>query len=229
MCGRFTLRSEPSAWAQEFLPGLSPDDWPPFTARYNIAPTQQIITILREDTGADRSVKRMRWGLVPSWADDLAIGSRMINARGETIAEKPSFRSAFKQRRCLVPADGYYEWQATKEGKQPYLFERTDERPFAFAGLFEINKKLGQDETPLITCCLITTNANQFTSAVHDRMPVILDPSDWDSWLDPANRDTAALQNLIRPAPEDWLKTRPVSKYVNSAKNEGAGCLGSPE
>jgi putative SOS response-associated peptidase YedK len=166
----------------------------------------------------------MRWGLVPPWADDLAIGNRMINARGETVDQKPSFRKAFASRRCLIPADGYFEWQKTADGKQPYLIELADGGVFAMAGLWEENRKVAGDAAPLLTCTVITTEANQMTGKVHDRMPVILEPEQYDRWLDPGFRDAEALKEMLDPAAEDLLRMTPVSRHVNNPRNDDAEC-----
>lgn len=167
----------------------------------------------------------MRWGLVPSWADDLSIGNRMINARGETVDSKPSFRRAFASRRCIIPADGYFEWQKVSDGKQPYLIERPDGGVFAMAGLWEENRKVRDDGTPIRTCTVITTAANDVTGEVHDRMPVVLDPNDFDRWLDPAFRQTDELKSLIKSAPNDLLRLKPVSRRVNSPKHDDSECV----
>lgn len=209
-----------------FLPEMNPQsvgiDDPP---RYNIAPTQAVATVIRPTTGEERQAMKMRWGLVPSWADELSIGNRMINARGETVDSKPSFRRAFASRRCLIPADGYYEWKKQADGKQPYLIERPDHGVFAMAGLWEENSKVTADGTPIRTCTVITTSANQVTGDVHDRMPVILDFADHETWLDPGFRDTDALNALLRPAPDDWLQLTAVSRRVNSPKHDDAECV----
>ena len=163
----------------------------------------------------------MRWGLVPSWAKDVGIGSRMINARAEGIAAKPAFRAAFRQRRCLVPADGFYEWQKVAGGKQPMLIRLRSGDPFAFAGLWE--RWRGPDGE-VETGTIITTAPNAVTAPIHDRMPVILDPADYDRWLDPSQPDAAA---LLRPCPDDWLTAIPVSTRVNSPKNDAADLIES--
>lgn len=225
MCGRFTLRSPAADWCQLFLPQLAPEqlpfDDPP---RYNIAPTQSIVCVLREATGEDRQAVKTRWGLVPPWADDLSIGNRMINARGETVDSKASFKKAFVSRRCLIPADGYYEWMKTDDGKQPYLIQPRGGGLFAMAGLWETNRRVAEDDVPIRTCTIITTNANQATSHLHHRMPVILDENDFDRWLDPGFRDSEALKELLLPAPEDLLNTTPVSRHVNNPRNEDPKC-----
>lgn len=209
-----------------FLPEMDPGDFPlEITARYNIAPTQSIIAIRRTETGEPRSAANLRWGLVPSWADDLSIGNRMINARSETVDTKPSFRKAFASRRCLIPADGYYEWKKVADGKQPYLIERRDGGMLAMAGLWESNRKIAEDGTAIQTCTILTTSANQTTGEIHQRMPVFLDVDDHEQWLDPGYRDTEQLKQLLTPAPEDWLQLTAVSRRVNSPKQDDAECI----
>ena len=220
MCGRFTLRTNPHEFATLF--GLnSVPDLPP---RYNIAPTQDVLCI--RDSGAfDASARQaalLRWGLVPGWADDPKIGNKLINARSETVAAKPSFRSAFKRRRCLIVADGFYEWQRLAAGKQPWFFRLADDEPFAFAGLWETWSH--GDGPPLETCCLLTTDANTVVGAVHDRMPVILPPADHGRWLDPAT-DAKRLHALLRPYPADAMTALAVSPQVNSPRHEGPELL----
>jgi putative SOS response-associated peptidase YedK len=188
--------------------------------RYNIAPTQDVPAVWQTESATAPEVVMLRWGLVPSWAKDPAIGSRMINARCETLAEKPSFRSAFKRRRCLVLSDGYYEWEKEGSGKQPYLIHMQDDRPFAFAGLWEY-----WEGGPFHSCTVITTDANQATSNLHHRMPVILSPADIPAWLDPSNEDQPALQELLVPYEEDDIIVDRVSKHVNNARHEDAQCV----
>jgi len=215
MCGRFTLRARPQAVAEAFelleLPDLSP--------RYNIAPTQTVATVRFDPAQGGRVLTRQRWGLVPSWADDPAIGNRMINARAETVATKPAFRKAFSTRRCLVVADGFYEWQKTPEGKQPYFMARPDNAPFAFAGLWEC---WGPER--METCTIITTSANESMRPLHDRMPVILSPTDYATWLNPHTHDRQQLESLLRPAANDLLIAAPVRTLVNSPKNDVPEC-----
>jgi putative SOS response-associated peptidase YedK len=170
----------------------------------------------------------MQWGLIPSWAKDTKIGYKMINARADTIATKPSFRAAFKKRRCLVPADGFYEWLRVGKAKRPYLYEVDGGAPFALAGLWEQwwgpdNK----DGPPLESFTLITTEANELASQIHDRMPVILDKGDYEAWLDPANQDSDSVQELLVPFPADRMTARPVNPIVNNARNEGPECVAS--
>ena len=218
MCGRFALYTPQEAVVRLFGLNSAPDLLP----RYNIAPTQSVLAI-RADEQAGREAQTLRWGLVPFWAKDLAIGSRMINARGETVSEKPAFRQAFRRRRCLIPADGFYEWQKVPGGKQPWFISRRDDIPLAFAGLWERWDKRGTED-PVETCTIVTTAANATLAPLHDRMPVILGPQDWDSWLG-ANTPPEALVDLLRPAADDLLGARPVSRRVNSPANDGPELL----
>lgn len=226
LCGRFTLRTPVAEWAQLFLPDMEPDqiatEEPP---RYNVAPSQDVLCVLREATGQPRVLQKLRWGLVPSWADELSIGNRMINARGETVDSKPSFRNAFASHRCLIPADGFYEWKKTDDGKQPFLIEPREGRMIAMAGLWEENRKVSEDGTPIRTVTIITTSANEPMSELHDRMPVLLESEHFDRWLDPGFRDTEKLKQLLAPAADDRLKMTPVSRRVNSPKHDDAQCV----
>ena len=215
MCGRFTLRSSPRAVAEAF--GL-PDA--PLFPRYNIAPTQSVAAIQWQD-GA-RHLNFLRWGLVPFWAKDVSIGSRMINARADTVAEKPAYRAAFKKRRCLILADGFYEWDQESKPKQPYYIRMKDERSFAIAGLYEHWDK-GLE--PVNSCAMITTDANSVLSGFHDRMPVILAPDDYDLWLDPEFEGKEKLLSLLRPFDPDEMTAYPVSTVVNNARNESPDCV----
>ncbi len=231
MCGRFTLRAPAASWCQMFLPDLSPSELPevPQQPRYNIAPTQQVAMVAQKEPDSDRQLMFARWGLVPSWADDLSIGARMINARSETADTKPSFKRAFGSRRCLIPADGYYEWLKTASGKQPYLIEPADSDAnggvMAMAGLWEVNKKLATEDDTIVSCAVLTTSANETTQAIHDRMPVFLSVEDFEQWLDPSFRDVDALKKLLKAAANDQLKTTPVSRRVGNVRNDDAGCI----
>jgi putative SOS response-associated peptidase YedK len=217
MCGRFTLRTPASAVAEAF--GLLP--FPDLQPRYNIAPSQAVAAVR---LGADdkRELALLRWGLIPSWADDPAIGYKMINARGESVATKPSFRKAFKQRRCLIAADGFYEWQKSEGKKQPFYIRLKSERPFAFAGLWEHWAREGQE---IDSCTIITTDANELMAPIHNRMPVIVDPADYTLWLEPAVQDIERLQPLIRPFPADEMTAFKVSTVVNNPRNETDKCV----
>ncbi len=228
MCGRFTLTSPADIVAEFFeVSGLTQ-----LEPRYNIAPTQRAL-VIRASPGGEREQALLRWGLIPSWAKDRAIGNKLINARGETVAEKPSFRTAFKRRRCLVATDGFYEWQpATAKGapKTPYWISPARGTVMAFAGLWEHWQP--SDGEALETFTIITTEANSFMAPIHKRMPVILDPKDFDVWLDPHADDGAALErvaSLLRACRDDQLRARAVTTYVNSPRNDDARCLDSPE
>lgn len=222
MCGRFTLTARTEK-LKEFFPLC---DFPEITPRYNIAPTQKVLAVRqREACGAE--ALELRWGLIPSWARDTKLAATMINARCDSVADKPAFRAAFKKRRCLVLADGFYEWkkgESKKAPKQPYHIRMRDFRPFAFAGLWEFWK--GPDAAePIESCTILTTDANDIVRPLHDRMPVILDPRDHARWIDPTPRDPAELLEMLRPcSPADMLAV-PVSTTVNNARNEGPECL----
>lgn len=217
MCGRFTLAAPAEQVAAQFqLPEV-----PDLQARYNIAPTQQVAAIRAAEAGPELAY--FRWGLVPSWSKDLSVGARMINARAETAAEKPAFRTALRQRRCLIPADGFYEWQAREGGKQPYHIRLADGSLFALAGLYESWKDPGGSW--LQTCTILTIEANELMRPLHDRMPVILEPEHYALWLDPALRDPGPLQPLLAPFPAELMVATPVSKAVNRATNEGPELL----
>ena len=218
MCGRFTLTKPIPVLAELFLFPETGEQEP----RYNIAPTQAVAAI-RAPGGPDRrELAFFRWGLIPSWADDPAIGNRLINARAETAAQKPAFRSAFRQRRCLVLADGFYEWQRLGTKKQPYYFRMRDGQPFAFAGLWERWEDEGK---PLETCTLLTTEANAVLRPIHERMPVILEPSSYNRWLDPACQQVDLLQPLLRPYRSEDMIGYPVSPLVNNPRNENPKCV----
>lgn len=194
--------------------------------RWNVAPTDTILGIVDRD--GTRRMGSFRWGLVPFWAKDPSVGSRMINARAETIAEKPAYARPFEQRRCLVPADGFYEWQSRPDhkGKQPFHIRRRDGEPLAIAALWDSwRPERGSDAGRLVSCVLITTDSNELLRPLHDRMPVVLQPSVWDAWLDPDNHDIDALAALLAPAPEDLLEAIPVSTAVSNVRNDGPELL----
>jgi putative SOS response-associated peptidase YedK len=207
---------------------------PPLAPRFNIAPTQPVAAVRLAPESGQRQLAFLKWGLVPAWAKDPAIGNRLINARAESVAEKPAFRAAFRRRRCLVVADGFYEWQRSGGRKQPYFIRLRDDRPFAFAGLWESWE--GKDvprtfwETVpgtslLETCTLITTGPNELMEPIHNRMPVILAPNDYDRWLDPAIQEPDALRPLLRPYPASAMLALPVSPHVNNPRNDDAECI----
>ena|SRR5215211_4708442 len=217
MCGRYTLRTPVEKLAKEFGLEDSSVDLPP---NYNVAPTQGVAAVLAEN--GHRRLEVLRWGLIPPWADDPQIGSRMINARAETAHEKPSFRRAFRERRCLIPADGFYEWKRTNGTKQPYYIHMKEGRPFAFAGLWESWREEGGPEVR--SCAILTTRPNALASEIHDRMPVILPAGSREAWLDP-EAEKEELLALLEPYPEDEMETYPVSRYVNSPQNNDPRCV----
>ncbi|MBQ17524.1 MAG: hypothetical protein CMJ65_10405 [Planctomycetaceae bacterium] len=222
MCGRFNLRASASELAMFFDIVFDPPLLSQLAPRYNIAPTQPVLIVRVESDQARPAL--VRWGLVPGWARDPETGNRMINARGETVAEKPSFRAAFQRRRCLVPASGFYEWQKTNRSqKQPWHVHRPDDAPFAFAGIWEPWE--AADGSAMETCAIITTRANTKMAPIHDRMPVILASEDFGSWLDPGNNQTAALESLLVPCPDGTLVTDRIDTHVNRPSNEGPDCL----
>jgi putative SOS response-associated peptidase YedK len=215
MCGRFTLKTSRARIQEMFrLQRLGE-----FDHRYNIFPSQPVLTVRQQSAGGEREASMLKWGLVPSWSKDPGIGNSLANARADTIAEKPAFRSAFKKRRCLVVADGFYEWGTGDGGKIPYYFQLKDGELFAFAGLWELWEK---GEEPVESCTLITTEANGLVGRVHNRMPAILAPDEYDRWLDPNEQNAKA---LLRPLPDVWLGCYPVSKLVNNPKNDRAECI----
>lgn len=220
MCGRFVATNDPSALAAFFDAAL--DAAVDLPANYNTAPTTDVFGVVARADGR-RHLEAFRWGLVPSWADDLRIGSRMINARGETLAQKPAFRVPFARSRLIVPMDGFYEWATTTSGKEPFYIHRRDRGVLAVAGLWTAWRDRSADPAAgwVHTCSVITTTANGTMSAVHDRMPVILDPVHWDEWLDPSTTDTARLSELLVPAPDEVLTMHRVGTAVNSVRNRG--------
>ena len=221
MCGRFTLRAPASLVAEQF----ALFEMPPFAPRFNIAPTQPVAAVRRaaDRSPPERRLVWFRWGLIPGWAKDPAIGNRMINARSETAAEKPSYRAAMRRRRCLVVADGFYEWQRAGPRKQPYFIHLRDDRPFAFAGLWEAWE--GPDHSSVESCTLLTTEPNELVKPIHNRMPVILDPEDYDRWLDPALEEPHALSPLLRPFPSDQMEAYAITTHVNSPAHDDPRCI----
>jgi putative SOS response-associated peptidase YedK len=240
VCGRFVTASSPALIADRFAVDevdatVTPDPEPD----YNVSPRRNVLAVRERD--GERVLSRLRWGLVPSWAKEVKIGDRMINARAETVASKPAYRRAFANKRCLIPADGFYEWKAgaaatagasgAKPRKQPYFIHRKDGEPLAFAGLWEVWKvpddapenvnELGGDDGWLRSCVIVTTTANDLMAPIHNRMPVILPESAWEQWLDPEEHDVDALASLLVPAPDALLEVYPVSTNVNNARNNG--------
>lgn len=220
MCGRFTLRTRANQLLLELGVEDTPLDWTP---RYNIAPTQKVMAVRHRYKGEGREAVLLRWGLVPSWAPDLTIGARMINARAETIAEKPSFRTPLKKRRCVILADGFYEWQKQGKSKQPYYIQREDENPFVFAGLWESWGKAGGE--PIETCTIITTEPNSLMAPIHDRMPVILEPEKADLWLDPEVEGVELLQSLLVSYDPSEMKAYATNPVVGSVMNDSPDCI----
>ena len=217
MCGRFTRTLPMPEIAREFEVSDVSADLDP---SYNIAPTQQVAVVI--DEGVRRLVP-VQWGLVPSWAKDPSVGNKMINARAETITEKASYRNAFKKRRCLVVADGFYEWQKTGDGKRPIYIRLKSGKPFGFAGLYEVWEP--PEGEALTTCTIITTEANELMKPIHDRMPVIVPKEKQDLWLDPEVKDQESLLDLLKPYPAVDLDAYPVSRRVNSPANNFPDCI----
>ena len=220
MCGRYTLTALFDDIIAFFQ--LAPDECPLLEPRYNIAPTQPVVTIF-ETAGRKRKPEFMLWGLIPAWSKDAGIGAKLINARAETLAEKPSFRTAFNRRRCLIPASGFYEWQTVQKKKQPFFIRPRSAKLFAFAGLWEDWN--GPNGEAIRSCTVVTTSANALMQPLHDRMPVILHQKDFAAWLNPADENSAALEPLLAPFPPVEMEAVPVSSFVNAVKNEGPQCL----
>jgi putative SOS response-associated peptidase YedK len=219
MCGRFTLTATPEALHQTF-PLFEGIDWQP---QYNIAPSQNVLAVRLQPETGDPEAVRLRWGLIPSWADDIKIGYRMINARAETVRDKPSFRAAYKHRHCLVIADGFIEWQQTGgKTKQPYHIRLKDARPFAFAGLWD---HWHREEQVIESCTILTTAANATVRPVHDRMPLILDRQDHDLWLNAASAKAGNVLDALHPLSAEALTAIAISTRVNSPSNNDAACL----
>lgn len=214
MCGRFAQRTDSKKLAKVF--GVA--EVPVMEARFNITPAQDILGVFQSEDG--RQVTFYQWGLVPSWAKDKSMGSRLINARSETVAEKPAFREAFKKRRCIIPADGFYEWQKTDGKKQPFFFRMRNESPFGFAGLWEHWEGRGGES--INSCTILTTEANDVLRPVHDRMPVILHPDDYDLWLDSDVRKLELVKELLSSYPASEMMSYPVGTSINSPRNQGA-------
>jgi putative SOS response-associated peptidase YedK len=218
MCGRFTLRTPGNLIIEQFALQFQGELRP----RYNIAPTQGVSVV----RGSNRQLSELVWGLVPFWAKDPKGGSRMINARSETVATKPAFRRAFKTQRCLVPADGYFEWVKEGKKKRPHWFRMQDERPFLMAGLWESwRDKTVEEAEPLETFTILTTSANPLAAGIHDRMPVILCPNDYDRWLDPNLQGAAELTYMFEPFDSSEMRVDPVNDRVNSARNDDEQCI----
>ncbi len=220
MCGRYSLSTPGDELAEVFDLTESLEVEP----RFNIAPTQEAPIVRQEGSG--RRISICRWGLIPCWADDVSIGARMINARSESAHQRPAFRDSFRRRRCLVPADGFYEWKTVGNDRQPYFFSRPDGEPFAFAGLWD--RWLGGDE-PLESYSVLTAPANGVVGEVHDRMPVILPADVWGPWLAAGDEELDRIRQLLQPLPDDAVVSRPVSTFVNSPFNDSPRCIQAVE
>ena len=209
MCGRFSLGGTVRVGQLFDLP-----NWPETPPRYNIAPGQDVPAVIRNRETAARESRTFRWGLVPFWAKDPTIGNRLINARAETVAAKPAFRRPLRERRCLILADGFYEWEQCGRRKQPWYIRMRDSRPFAFAGLWD-RWQPASDE-PIETCAIVTTEPNEVIGRVHNRMPAILSPEAYGLWLDPTFQDVEGVQAVLRPFPAEEMVAFPVGTQVNS-------------
>jgi len=218
MCGRYRL-SKRKQLIEEYFEAANEVDWEP---RYNIAPSQNVGIIRQDPSRPRREFSQVRWGLIPYWAKEASIGNKMTNARSETVADRPAFREAFKNRRCLVPADGFYEWARTGKAKQPYHFGMQDDSLFAFAGIWDRWKD--GSGNPVETCSILTTTPNSLLAAVHDRMPVILERDDYELWLDPGFKEIDALSEMLKPFDPALMKSYPVSTRVNAPKNDDPEC-----
>ena len=219
MCGRYRLSRRKQIIEEHFDTAPWDDEWSP---RYNLAPTQPVPVIRQHPKEPIRQASTMRWGLVPHWAKDASIAASTINARSETAATKPAFRDPLKLRRCLIPADGFYEWAKTTKSKQPFCFEVNDGQLFAFAGIWDGWKN--SEGQWIRTCSILTTTPNAVTSAVHDRMPVILDPDRYDLWLDPGMQNVAAVSELLKPYDARLMRCYPVGTRINHVANDDEEC-----
>jgi putative SOS response-associated peptidase YedK len=230
VCGRYSLVTPAEKWAQFF--DVNPDSALLDPPRYNIAPGQPVVAVRSaKEPFSTREVVKLRWGLVPGWAKDPKIGHRLVNARAESLAEKPAFESALRRRRCLIVADGFYEWSGPAGRRRPHYVHRRDGAPFAIAGLWERWRGPASDTpasgTPIETCTLVTTKANGTLCALHDRMPALLDPSEYAAWLGRPGQEAepAALAPLLRPCPDDWLLVHEVGMHVNDARFDAPECI----
>ena len=219
MCGRYRLSRRKQIIEEHFASISEQQEWEP---RYNVAPTQSAPIIRQNPKEPHRELSLARWGLVPSWAKDSSAAARMINARSETADTKPAFSDALRFRRCLIPADGFYEWQKSGSAKQPYCFEVREGELFAFAGVWDRWK--GPGGKSLETFSILTTTPNAVTAAVHDRMPVILDPDSYDLWLDPGMKDVRAAAELLKPYDARLMRCYPVSTRINHVANDDEAC-----
>jgi putative SOS response-associated peptidase YedK len=224
MCGRYRLSRRKQLVEAHFSSVSEEEDWNP---RYNIAPTQLVPVIRQNPKQPIRELSLLRWGLIPSWMKDSSGAATMINARSETAGTKPAFRDALKSRRCLIPADGFYEWQRVGKTKQPYCFEVGNAQMFAFAGIWDRWKDPSGKWVK--TCSILTTTPNAVTSAVHDRMPVILDPDSYDIWLDPGMRNVTTASELLKPYDARLMRCYPISTRINHVANDDEECSASVE
>ena len=220
MCGRFVQAHDPSFYADAFQVETIRTEILPVS--YNVAPTDQVYAVAEHD--GSRLLGSFRWGLIPWWAKDKRIGARNINARAETVAEKPAFRDSFAKRRCLIPADGFYEWQRLPKGKLPHYIYRTDNLPLALAGIWASWKDPDSGDR-VLTCSILTGRPNELVADVHDRMPMILDRPQWEDWLDRSNENTDQLQQMLTVFPEEAMGSHPVSTLVNKVANNYAECI----
>jgi putative SOS response-associated peptidase YedK len=216
VCNRYRLTHSQRYLAERFQAGDEIDDTP----RYNIAPTQPVLTVRREQGKKIRQFSTMRWGLIPHWARDMSIGTRTLNARSETVTSTPAFRDCILTKRCLIPADGFYEWRAMGRVKQPYCFEVGEGEVFALAGLWDEWKS--PDGEVIESCTILTTTPNTLVGDMHDRMPVIVPPEKYEVWLDPDVTDFNAIRDILQPYDADQMRRYPVSTKLNNSKNEGA-------
>lgn len=219
MCGRYVVAYDP----QTLVAGFSLTRVVPFPRRWNVTP-QSPVPVVYETREGERVAELMRWGLVPHWAKDATIGHKLNNARADGVFDKPSFRQAARRRRCLLPASGFYEWQATPAGKQPWYISGREGGLLAMAGLFEAWRPNDQEEW-LLTCCIITVAANELMAPIHDRMPALLAPADWARWLARDEQDPARLAPLLAPSPPEWLRAWPVSRVVSRGTAEGEALI----
>jgi putative SOS response-associated peptidase YedK len=226
VCGRYTSTVPPADLARYFdVDEVVADDLGP---RWNVAPTDEVYAVAESASSGGRRLGTFRWGLVPFFAKDARAGGRMINARAETLLEKPTFRRPFERYRCIIPADGFYEWEVVegRRRKQPWYFRRKDGDVLAFAGLWSVwRPNRDSDDGRLVSCSIITGEPNELVARLHDRMPVMLPAEAWDAWLDPDNHDLGALAGLLVPAPPEELTMFPVSKAVNDVRNDGPELL----
>jgi putative SOS response-associated peptidase YedK len=237
MCGRFRIAKKKEILEEAFGvdDGTNDEDWNP---RYNVAPGQEIAIVRQDASSPVRLLTRARWGLIPSWAKDPSVGFKLINARSETAADMPAFREPLRLRRCLIPADGFYEWKREGKKKLPFCFTLTDEAVFAFAGLWDewksplpatapgrrSSSRNGVEGPAIATCSILTTTPNRLMQDIHDRMPVILEPDAYELWLDPGFKKVAELQPLLKPYPAEAMRRYRVSQRVNQAKNDDPEC-----